>query len=212
MVKVRAMSPNVLNQATSYWHDKPVLRTIYWYTIQFRSFVINLFRRKNIIRMRSLNAATWYDSDTRVFEACFQILADYVEKELAWMQLLTEGKSRWYHRWFPIRNGRELGLRYLHWEAELGADSPIQSESAKTIRELYLWYRDVYQNRPDPFDSVPDRDFKLTPTEDGMYMLEPETDEYYQLLTAAADIEQAQLDEMTAQLVRLVQVRGSMWT
>jgi hypothetical protein len=207
MTKVRAISPNVLNRKDSYWYDFPVIRTIHWYLIQLRRTIINLLRRHNVVCMHALRRGEWYDSDTRVFEACFQILVDYVEKELAWMQLLTEGHARWYHRWVPIKNGRELGLRYLAWEVQLGDDSPHQSQSSAIIKDLYLWYKDVRPARIDPWNALPDP--IITIREGGSVEPDPEA---AAAGTKAFNEEELFTTEDNEQLIRLIQVRGSMWT
>jgi hypothetical protein len=135
----------------------------------------------------------------RLFEACFQILVDYVEKELAWMQLLSDNKERWHHR-IRIPNGRELGLRYLNWEIQLGDDSPEQSAGAQTIKDLYLWYRDLRPLRPDPYDDVPDVEDCRSDEE--------VTKSYW----TAANIEKAYEEEDDRKLNLLISIRGMMWT
>jgi hypothetical protein len=127
------------------------------------------------------------------------------------MQLITESKTRWYHRWFRIKGARELALRYLNWETQLGNDSPSQSEAATEIRDLYLWYRITRPKRPDPFTHVGDRGVEMIPTDDGMYTMEM-TDEYRAELTTASRLEEEYEEEDTAQLVRLMKVRRNMWT
>lgn len=215
-MKTREISPNVLDFVSKkrQWISTPVIGTIIHHWRQLQIILLNrLHRRHNIVKMAALRASDWSDSDTRLFEASFQILVEYVESELAWMQLITEGKARWYHRWFRIKDARELALRYLNWETQLGDDSPGQSEASTEIRDLYLWYRDIRPTRVDPFDNVGDRDSytKMVPTDDGMYTLEM-SDEYRDDLTTAARLEEEYEEEDTAQLVRLMKVRRNMWT
>jgi len=157
--------------------------------------------------MKALQRAQWYDCDTRLFEAGFQILVDYVEGELAWMEILDEGKAKWYHRWVSIPNARERGLKRLEWEVQLGDSSITQSEAASEVRDLYLWYKDVRPNRVNPFTEVPDRPILLD--ENGQL----ETDEEYsEAVMKAFRIEESQEEEDTDQLVRLMRIRRSMWT
>lgn len=213
-MKTREISPNVLDFVSKkrQWINTPVIGTIIYHWRQLQIILLNrLHRRHNIVKMAALRASDWSDSDTRLFEASFQILIEYVENELAWMQLITEGKTRWYHRWFRIKDGRELALRYLNWETQLGDDSPGQSEAAIEIRNLYLWYRDIRPARIDPFAAVGDHDTEMKPTGDGMYTLEM-SDEYRAELRTAARLEEEYAEEDTAQLVRLMKVRRNMWT
>ena len=217
MTKVRALSANAieLGRSRNRKREWPVVGWFYHYFTKFSGWVLHYFRRrKNTVRMKALKRAQWYDCDTRLFEAAFQILVDYVEGELSWMQLITDGKARWYHRWLSVPDARERGLKLLEWEIQLGDDSISQSEAASEIRDLYLWYKDVRPNRIDPFSEVPDRPFiydseNLTFDEDGM--LESD-EEYSKAVMEAFRKEEKQEEEDTAQLVRLMKIRRSMWT
>jgi hypothetical protein len=164
--------------------------------------------------MKALKRAQWYDCDTRLFEAGFQILVDYVEGELAWMQLITDGKARWYHRWLSVPDARKRGLKLLEWEIQLGDDSISQSEGASEVRALYLWYKDVRPNRVDPFSEVPDRPLifesdNIEFDENGQLKSD---EEYSKAVMKAFEKEEKQEEEDTAQLVRLMKIRRSMWT
>ena len=217
MTKVRALSANAieLGRSRNRKREWPVIGTIYHYFTKFSGWVLHYFRRrKNVVRMKALKRAQWYDCDTRLFEAGFQILVDYVEGELSWMQLITDGKVRWYSRWFPVPNARERGLKLLEWEIQLGDDSISQSKAAKEIRDLYLWYKDVRPTRIDPFSEVPDRPLifesdNLTFDENGQ--LESD-EEYSKAVMDAFRKQEKQEEEDTGQLVRLMKIRRSMWT
>ena len=217
MTKVRAISSNAiaLGSSRNRKRDLPVIGWFYHTFTRFTGWVLAYFRRrKNTVRMKALDRATWYDCDTRLFEAGFQILVDYVEGELAWMQILNEGKDKWYHRWLSVPNARERGLKLLEWEIQLGDDSISQSKAAKEIRDLYLWYKDVRPTRIDPFSEVPDRPLifesdNLTFDENGQ--LESD-EEYSKAVMDAFRKEEKQEEEDTAQLVRLMKIRRSMWT
>ena len=210
MAKVRAVSSNAvaLGRSRNRKRDLPVIGWFYHIYMTVSTWVLNLVRRrKNMVRMKALKRAQWYDCDTRLFEAGFQILVDYVEDELAWMQLLNEGKDRWYSRWVPVPNARERGLNILEWESQLGDDSISQSESAREVRDLYLWYKDVRPNRVNPFEDVPDRLHVFD--EDGFMEHDAE---YSKAVMAAFKTEESQEEEDTTQLVRLIKIRRSMWT
>ncbi len=210
MTKVRAISSNAiaLGSSRNRKRDLPVIGWFYHHFTKATGWVLHYFRRrKNTVRMEALDRASWYDCDTRLFEAGFQILVDYVEGELAWMQILNEGKDKWYHRWLSVPNARERGLKLLEWEIQLGDDSIPQSEGAKEIRDLYLWYKDVLPNRIDPFSEVPDRPVVLD--EDGQM---EHDEEYSKLVMEAFRKEELQEEEDTAQLVRIMKIRRSMWT
>lgn len=207
-MKARAISPNVVPFAR-----RRGWLSVTWYAIQTR--LLNKFRRrKNTVTMKALTRGQWYDCDTRLFEAGFQILVDYVEGELAWMELINQRKARWHHRWFGIRNARELGLRMLEWEIQLGEDSTTQSEAATEIRDLYLWYKDVRPARLDTWRDVPDRPFVVEERDDGSKYLPSfhEDEEYVAGIHLAAEREEADEQEDTDQLIRIMKIRRSMWT
>jgi len=104
----------------------------------------------------------YYDADYLMLHACFNLLKEYVEIECAWMQLMVtddrEMKPWWMTlKGFRKRHGRELGLKHLaSWddaksspESELWDQATIDSQKEKyhAIRDLYLWWMDVYPNR-----------------------------------------------------------------
>jgi len=146
----------------------------------------------------------YYESDERMFHACFSILVDFVEKEQSWMHLiLSDDKIKKVPWWQSLRaynreHARELGVAHLDWEmtlimennhdgmAHTGTDWQIfhkgtQGWSGKEIKELYVWYKDIYPKR---FNNK-----KYS------YQLE----EFY-------------LKETTDMLIRLMNVRNRLWT
>ena len=209
------ISPTVIRHAATKdpWHDKfAFLRDIKYHVREvIYRFKSTFIRRRHIVHMRALNRSWWYDSDKRIFEANFQILVEYVEKELVWMEASTKKKSGWRHAWYRKRHAREMGIAYLDWEISL--DDPIaQSEAASKVKELYLWYKDIRPLRTDPWEVVPDRPFNFELEEDGMYTLIREDDEYYVALDKAAQIEQDQYNEDTEKVIEVVRIRQMMWT
>jgi len=214
-MKTRMISPTVVSFATKEsWYEKiSFINDIRWKVREIKSRLKAIFIRKhNIVRMNALNRFRWYDSDTRIFEANFQILVDYVEKELAWMQSVSENKTglRWY--WYRKRHARELALKHLDWEISL-EDPPYQSEAAAKVKGLYLWYKDIRPNRPEPFINLPDRDWRTEPAEDGLYkLIRPEDSEYDEALEREAKLEQDQYEEDTQKVIELVRIRQMMWT
>lgn len=148
----------------------------------------------------------YYDTDTRMLHANFSLLVDYVEVECAWMYYIctedimtNRGKEL-----FTVFRNRELGLKHLDWEITL--DDPYtkkQSESAKEIRDLYLWWTEGRPARPDPWNLIPD------PPDDITQPVNKATIKLYDKVTK---IENAYEKEDTKMLCRLMKVRGSMWT
>ena len=71
----------------------------------------------NKIEIPSLKPG-YYDKDTQMLHGMFDLLVDYVECELAWMQLILSEEQRlvpWWQSLKRYRNlhGREFGLKYL---------------------------------------------------------------------------------------------------
>ena len=215
-MKIRALAPNVAQFATrKRWYEHiPLLERFKWRIRGIVNWILSIVRRRhNIVRMKALNMGQWYDSDTRMFEASFQILVDYVEKEVAWIRLISECRASWYHRWVGVPNAREMALKHLDWEIQLGDDSLNQSEAARKIKELYLWYKDERPNRPDPWDAVPHRKIEFEPmNDDGTYTMVPCDEEYSDALQTAAEREQMYEDEDNRKLVELIHVRQFLWT
>ena len=145
-------------------------------------------------------------------------------------------------------DSRELGLEYLDWEIELEKDpemNPSKTEEeekefkekyphahltqwfcAKEQKEIYLWWKDIRPNRPDPHeasgwsafcDKNRHRMFKWKPVENDcteMYdeLTPEEKEEEMRLLNKCWEIEWAYDKEDEEMLIRLMKIRLSLWT
>ena len=142
----------------------------------------------------------------------------------------------WAFGWFRIRTWRcpQAGLDNLKWQSELvwkedecDPESPnigqptYQAIKAKEILALYKWWTEVYPNRPDPHDeSGWSRycDLKREEFEgSGLgFMQESKNPETRALgesaLKKTREIEEAYEKEDEEMLIRLIKVRGSLWT
>jgi hypothetical protein len=109
----------------------------------------------------------YYDKDELMFHACFNLLKDYVECELAWMECIFDdeaGKKYGYpsklSRFFGGGRhwrSKEAGLAHLDWEINMepdqwGNNMVEQKESAKEQLALYKWWTEVRPSRPDPYE------------------------------------------------------------
>lgn len=173
---------------------------------------------------------SYYDAERRLFHANFNILKDFVEVELAWRTYIwseeVDNASLWkrkipFYRFFKPFRSREYGLKHLDWASSLDDPSLPPNErcdhqaiSSREIRELYLWWVDVYPNRkleesPGYSDqglgimSSIDDDFDGDAPD---YKLDEEIRERNRKL------EEQWEEEDTEMLVRLVKVRGHLWT
>lgn len=173
------------------------------------------FRNRFVIRSNALTASPihvkpgeWCDLSERLLYCAFNELVDFIEVEKAWMMVAwnkelkekykipATHRSKWF-RWSMWRC-KEAGLDYLKWEMGLVddyKDSPTfgqptaQAEAAKAQLELYEWWTTIRPARIDPYDLPNDDGYRKT------FELEKQYD-----------------DEDTAMLIKLVQIRKSLWT
>jgi len=209
-MKVKTISPVIV----SYVSSKSLFSKIGSKLTDIIELITSRFhRRYDHIRCKKLKRRQWLDSETRIFEANFQILVDYVEHELAWMQLISEGKLTIWKMIFGVSNQQELGLKELEWEIQLGEDSPDQSQSAKVIRDLYLCYMNDRSLRKNFWEDVPHRPLRVEPLENGGSRMIPEDDpEYINSADKAAEMDEQYDREDTEKLKELIDIRHYMWT
>lgn len=171
-----------------------------------------------------LSGWQWRDRDLVMLCANFQILVDFVEKELPYMSRLCGEPSRW-HRWMerlPVLSWYvdccrfpQQGIEHLKWAISLGEESPSQAEYAKEQLDLYLWWTQVRPARIDPFDMVEDRPIGSIQElfADGKTVEAQQIkDAYFESLRKAGAIDDAYDVEDEAQLIRLMKVRTGLWT
>jgi len=152
--------------------------------------------------IRDYEKGQYYDIDDKMFLAVFSMLVDYVEGEVAHLskicaadnshpEVLAYTRATWTDRLINReRWNRRLGLAHLDWEMTLGENSPRQASAAQEVQDLYLWYKDIRPNRPDPHTVFPDTN---------------DWEKYFELTEKYRDED----DEM---LCRVIRARHSMWT
>ena len=168
--------------------------------------------RTHLVKVREMKFGQWSDLDYKMFHANFSMLVEFVEQELA-----INSTARKY--------GRENGLAHLDWEIDLVNDPTVnpweremcraQSENAKVVKELYLWYKDIRPARPDPDDlwsvRYPRANRKM---EGNKYVVDKQEDEAdcHALIEQAWKIEKQYDEEDTEKLITLIRIRHSLWT
>jgi hypothetical protein len=214
----------------------PIKKVIWW--VRYRT--INKY---HVIKINSLKP-NYYDTDTRLLHGMFDLLVDFIEEEKAHMERIfsTEKtlKEKLLHKLIPscfFSRSRKLGLRYLDWEISLKdkiGEYPEEVESyksqagiAQTIKDLYIWWKDIRPARKDPMDASGWSDFcdkhrqkihKFRKCVDSecfeMYdeLTQEEKEEQYRVLHLTSAIEKDQFEEDEAMLIKLIKVRGSLWT
>lgn len=203
-----------------------------------------------ITRTHALTAHTkdiprgeWRDIGYRFLPCLFNELVDFVEVELAWWHLAwaqpeerKKYKAPWWRfGWWNIRVWRcpQAGLDNLEWQRNLrwneeevsdpekvGKPTP-QAISAQEVLDLYIWWTQVYRNRPDPHDAGGWSEYCNRMREeqgDGMRWIgieskNPETKALgEQALIKSREIEEAYEREDEEMMIRLIKVRHALWT
>ncbi len=190
---------------------------------------------------RDIRPGTWCDVGNRFLPCLFNELVDFVEVELAWWHIAWADREEklkynapfWATGWFRWRTWRcpQAGLDNLKWQSELrhsvddgweegdpniGELTP-QAERALEILALYKWWTEVYRNRPDPHDASGWSEYcDRKRDEGGHFMAEAKNPELRALgdiaLKKTHEIEQAYEKEDEEMLIRLIKIRGSLWT
>jgi hypothetical protein len=210
------------------------------YSVKY--WINNRFVTKTHTLTSNLKKGQWHELDTRIIHCLFDELVNHVEIEIAASNFRWSEESRekyktpfWAIGWFRWRTYRnvEAAMDYLEWasdlrwqENEVGADDPCCGKlthpalGAIEIKELYLWWKNVYPNRPDPHDASGWTEFceRRRSDRDGSIFgyledkTEEEADESRQILDRCHEIEEQYDTEDTEMLIRLIKVRQRLWT
>lgn len=196
--------------------------------------------RYHTVRCDGLNPG-YYEAETRMLHSMFGLLREFVEKECAWMTLISRDRpTGWLKR--KLWHGTPAaGLEYLDWEIGLrhaehqvhdpelvGKPTP-QAISAQEVKYLYLWWVNIRPARLEPgdasgayeaYDKLSGSGYQWwTPCEDNPHLrrFAKDTDDpLYKDWSAKAmlsgELEERYHDEDEAMMKRLVAVRRSMWT
>ena len=198
----------------------------FWYGLRNR-FVT----RPTEIRIQNLSKWRYHDPSEILLHANFQVLVDFVEYEVC-----IHERPTWYRRFrevpilgyfVPIARDREGGLKHLAWECELvynedwcSGDNPNlgmltpQAVSALEKRDLYLWWKDVRPNRPDPMNASGLSKYYEDRTSDDILspMSDDDRSNWKPLNDECQRIEKMYDDEDENNLIRLAKIRQSLWT
>jgi hypothetical protein len=164
-----------------------------------------------------------------------------VEVEQAWHHVMWDEDARkrfdvpWYRRsWLRLRTWRSpaAGLAYLDWASSLKLDlnwgvdtghpdygQPThQALAAREIKELYMWWKEVYPHRPDVYDASGWTAYCERRRSLGYDLLDledktpAEADECKTALDKTHEIEEAYEAEDEAMMIRLIRIRNNLWT
>lgn len=126
-----------------------------------KCYVDNRWITKTHYMKTGLKAGRYYELDHRILHSLFNELVDFIEIEYAHLAKWTDKDKK-----YKFKNGRseEAGTDYLNWVCDLKYDSDYginkkdpkykkpteQAIAAQKTRDLYLWWKEVRPNRPDP--------------------------------------------------------------
>jgi hypothetical protein len=191
---------------------------------------------------KDIKPGQWCDVGNRFLPCLFNELVDFVEIETAWIHIAWDKEARgkydapfWATGWFRWRTWRspQAGLDHLDWamtltntdwgdpESKEYGQPTSQAINAREIKDLYLWWTTVYPNRPDPYEASGwSRYCELKRQEHGktgLSFMKDSTDPDTKALGDSAlnkiqEMESAYEAEDTEMMVRLIKVRGSLWT
>lgn len=161
-----------------------------------------LFPRRRYHIVKAGPKSEFYSTDTQILYACFNLLVEHVEQELAWMERVFSpehwgfktGKISWFERW-RFKPNKEMGLAHLKWEiSECGELQ--QALAAKEILSLYTWWTEERSKKWEELSQVFD-----------LWLLSKKYKE------ESPFVKEKQLsDEDDEMLIRLMKVRQNLWT
>ena len=189
---------------------------------------------------RDIQPGNWSDVGNRFLPCMFNELVDFVEIEQAWHHCIwsddmkTKYDVPWYRKgWLRWRTWRsaEAGMEYLRWAETLTneefleegekhkAEPTSQAKAAKEIIQLYTWWTVTYRNRPDPYEasgwtaaceaSRIANGGRLSFSGDKDPVLKKASDKAHKLLQKIEADYEKEDEEM---MIRLIKIRGSLWT
>lgn len=115
-------------------------------------------KRFNVLKIHSLSSDYW-DKDEIMLHAVMQLVVDFVEIECSFMDLDVPYtfKEKLYFRlpWFlrseNLIRSRERGLKHLD---DLISVYEGREDAPRTIKEVYLWWKDIRPQRKQIFESM----------------------------------------------------------
>jgi hypothetical protein len=172
---------------------------------------------------------------------------------MEWCFVELDKMSWWKRKITRFKKSRELGFKHLDWEISLINPNSehfdkqsytenflkqygsleefkkhedykkTQSAIAQEIKDLYIWWKDIYQTRPDSIDVKGDLGYSWSEYCDMMHKKNPDdfffenkTEEEKKIcdssLKASRETEEKYEKENTEMLIRLIKIRRSLWT
>ena len=174
------------------------------------------------IHKKNMKRGKYSDLDRRMFYALFDALVDYVEVELANIELSIYDedfkKLPWWKRtkWsFSENRYPEMGIRKLKYDIESYPDED-QGQKSKNVLDLYIWYTVIRKNRIKADEASGMDIYHADRKARNLKFLEqdPNPNNYHVsgIRQMSSMIEHQYYDEDTQMMVELVKIRGYLWT
>ena len=190
---------------------------------------------------RDIEPGQWQDVGNRFLPCLFNELVDFVEMELAWFHIAwdSEARKKFHSPWYAaglfrtrMWRSRAAGLANLEWQCNLTMKEDMgvnpdhseygkptsQSISAKEIMDLYYWWTETHRNRPDAMNASGWSDYckESRIANGGKLNFSKENDDLKKMCKESLDIlhkiEKQYEEEDEQMLIRLIKIRGSLWT
>lgn len=182
---------------------REVIQEYKWFHSRYLDLRVRFIYRPRILKIKEFGPYEFPDADEVMFHAVFQILVNFVERELAGFEMssaayMIETKSissdtlYWYKlpfwkKWKDRKHWKRiLAFSYLNKAiSNNGEENKEMVKQYQKIKDLYEWYIFLRPNRKDPFS------FKYPKS--------------YDLMEKFAE-------EDTKKMIELAQIRRSLWT
>jgi hypothetical protein len=190
-----------------------------------RIYFRNRFATRTHLMDTKLAPGEWHETDERMLHGMFEALVDFVEVEKAnmWINcqpddVVINKRSRWL-RWSENRSP-EYGVEYLQWEINLVNDGQHdinmcnrQSVNAQEQLDLYNWWKVIRPARPDPYEVTGWNELndKLPLNSTTAYDREV-SQQIREASIKVGELEEQWHDEDNKMLIRLINIRRSLWT
>ena len=184
---------------------------------------------------KHIKPGKWMDLDYRILVCVFDELVDFVEIEKAYSNFRWDAEKQKGMRWWQVGRWRtrtwrsaKAGIDHLNWEMSLTDEEWLdddkkheavptgQAVAAKEIYDLYMWWTETYPNRPDAYEASGWSDHCESKRERGIGFMETDlledSEETRKILDKNREIEAAYEAEDTEMLIRLIKLRGNLWT
>lgn len=176
----------------------------------------NYIRNRYVYKTHALSSSKsqikrgeWVDVGDRIVPCLFEELQGFVEIELAreYDGHFDDNKACLIERLFNIRRAPRSGIDYLEWCMTISPSvCPTQATVAREILDLYVWWTVTRPLREDPYDSV--HRFNMMEIH---HVDQERAINISESFNRARELEQAQFDEDTEMLTRLIKIRHHLW-